>query len=56
MDVSNKLTLLQNNELLVQIEYQSQKIAELEKNNKILKERILSLENELKIHHGVEKN
>ena len=55
MDVSNKLTLLQNNELLVQIEYQSQKIAELEKNNKILKERILALENELKIHHGVEK-
>jgi hypothetical protein len=54
MDVSNKLTLLQNHELIVQIEYQSEKIAELEKNNKILKERVFSLENELEIHRNVE--
>ena len=54
MDVSNKLTLLQNHELIVQIEYQSEKIEELEKNNKILKERVFSLENELEIHRNVE--
>ncbi len=40
MDVSNKLTLLQNNELILKIEYQSNKIEELEKNNKILKDDI----------------
>ena len=42
MDVSNKLTLLQNNELILKIEYQSNKIEELEKNNKILKDKIFS--------------
>jgi hypothetical protein len=54
MDVSNKLTLLQNNELILKIEYQSNKIEELEKNNKILKDKIFSLENELEIHKNVE--
>ena len=54
MDVNSKLLVLQNNNLIMKIEYQSEKIEELEKNNKILKDKIFSLENELQIHKNVE--
>ena len=54
MDINSKLLVLQNNELILKIEYQSDKIEELEKNNKILKDKIFSLENELNIHKNVE--
>ena len=54
MDVNNRLTLLQNNQLLNQIELQSEKIEELEKYNKNLKDQIFYLENELEIHKNVE--
>ena len=56
MNVSDKLTILQNNELITQIEFQSQKIGELEENIKTLKAQISSLENELLIHRNVELN
>ena len=48
MDVNNRLTLLQNNQLMNQIELQSEKIEELEKYNKILKDKIIYLENEIR--------
>ena len=54
MDVSNKITILQNQELIVQIEYQAEKIAELERNNNILKNKLYALENDLEIHKNVE--
>ena len=54
MDVNNRLTLLQNNQLMNQIELQSEKIEELEKYNKNLKDQIFYLENELEIHKNVE--
>ncbi len=54
MDVNNRLTLLQNNQLMNQIELQSEKIEELEQYNKILKDQIFYLENELEIHKNVE--
>ena len=54
MDISNKLTILQNQELIVQIEYQEEKISELEKNNNLLKDKIFALENDLEIHKNVE--
>jgi len=54
MDISNKLTILQNQELIVQIEYQAEKISELEKNNNLLKDKIFALENDLEIHKNVE--
>ena len=56
MNVSNKLTLLQNHQLIVQLEYQSQKMAEIEKINENLKIKILDLEKQIEIHKNVEFN
>ena len=54
IDVNNRLSILQNNQLLIQIELQAEKIKELENQNKNLKDKIIYLENELQIHKNVE--
>lgn len=54
MDVSNKLTLLQNHQLIVQIEYQAQKIEELSQAKEILEKKMFELEKELEVHKEVE--
>ena len=54
MDVNNRITILQNNQLMIQLELQFEKIEELEKNNQLLKDKIKFLENELEIHKNVE--
>ena len=56
MNENNRLTLLQNNQLINELELQSEKIEELEKYNKILKDKIIYLENEIEIHKNVEIN
>lgn len=56
MNVSNKLTLLQNHQLIIQLEYQSQKLQEIEKINENLKIKILDLEKQIEIHKNVEFN
>ena len=56
MNENNRLTLLQNNQLINELELQAEKIEELEKNNKILKDKITYLENEIEIHKNVEIN
>ena len=54
MDISTKLALLQNHQLLIEIEYQSQQVEELLKKKEILEKRIFELEREIEIHHEVE--
>ena len=56
MNENNRLTLLQNNQLINELELQAEKIEELEKYNKILKDKITYLENEIEIHKNVEIN
>ena len=56
MDVSNKLTLLQNHQLIVQIEYQAQKIEELTKTKEFLQNKVFELERDIEIHKEVEIN
>ena len=54
MDVSSKLTLLQNHQLLIQIEYLTQQIDELKEKNKSLEKQIYDLSKEIEIHKEVE--
>ena len=54
MDVSTKLTMLQNHQLLMQLEYQSQQLEELTKNNEILDKKIFEMKKDLEIHKEVE--
>ncbi len=54
MDVSAKLTLLQNHQLLIQIEYQTQQIDDLKEKNKSLEKQIYDLTKEIEIHKEVE--
>ena len=56
MDVSNKLTLLQNHQLIVQIEYQAQKIEELTSSKEYLTKKIFELERDIEVHKEVEIN
>ena len=53
-DEATKLTLLQNHQLLTQLEYQSQLYEEMNAKNKILNEKIFSLQRDLEIHKHVE--
>ena len=56
MDVSNKLTLLQNHQLIVQIEFQAQKIEELNTLKEQLEKKIFELEKDLEIYKEVGTN
>ena len=54
MDVASKLVLLQNHQLLIQLEYQTQQIDELKEKNKSLEKKIYDLSREIDIHKKVE--
>ena len=54
MDVSTKLTMLQNHQYIMQIEYQSQQIEELSKNNEVLEKKVFEMNRDLEIHKEVE--
>ena len=46
--------MLQNHQLLMQLEYQSQQLEELTKNNEILDKKIFEMKKDLEIHKEVE--
>ena len=54
MDVSTKLTLLQNHQLLIQLEYQSQQIDELTSKKESLEKKVFELNRDIDIHKEVE--
>ena len=54
MDVSTKLTLLQNHQLLVQLDYQSQQLDESTKKIELLEKKIFELNKDLEVHKEVE--
>ena len=54
MDVSSKLTLLQNHQLLIQLEYQSQQLDDLKEKNAKLEKEVYDLTKEVEIHKEVE--
>ena len=56
MDVSNKLSILQNKQLMIQIDYQKEKINDLEKMNKELMNTLYEYEKEIETHQLVEKD
>lgn len=54
MDVSTKLTLLQNHQLLIELEYQSQQIEELLKKKENLEKKVFELTKDIQVHKEVE--
>ena len=54
MDVSSKLTLLQNHQLLTQLEYLQDQLSEYTKTNEILKKNNVDLKRDIEIHKEVE--
>ena len=54
MDVSTKLTLLQNHQLLIQLEYQSQQLDEINAKKDELEKRVFELTKDIEIHKEVE--
>ena len=54
MDISTKLTLLQNHQLLVQLDYQTQQLEESTKKNEIYKKKISDLKKDIELHKEVE--
>jgi chromosome segregation ATPase len=54
MDVSTKLTLLQNHQLLIELEFQSQQIQELLKKKDMLERKVFELSRDIEIHKEVE--
>ena len=54
MDVSTKLTLLQNHQLLVQLDYQSQQLDESTKKIEYLEKKIFDLNKDIEVHKEVE--
>jgi hypothetical protein len=54
MDISTKLTLLQNHHLLVQLDYQTQQLEESTKKNEIYKKKIADLTKDIELHKEVE--
>ena len=54
IDASNKLTLVQNYQLLTQLEYQSQQFDELTKKKEILEKKNYELKKDIEIHKEVE--
>ena len=56
MDVNNKLSILQNQQLGLHIKYQKERIKELEKTNIELTKKIKEYENDINMHKLVEKD
>ena len=54
MDVSTKLTMLQNHQLLVQLDYQSQQLEENKIKISMLEKKIFDLDRDLEVHKEVE--
>ena len=54
MDVSTKLTLLQNHQFIVQLEYQEQQLNKLMTKNDLLEKKISELKKDIEIHKEVE--
>jgi hypothetical protein len=54
MDVSTKLILLQNHQLLIELEYQSQQIEELIKKKENLEKKVFELTQDIEVHKEVE--
>ena len=54
MDVSSKLILLQNHQLLIQLEYLTQQLDEFKAKNKVLEKQIYDLSKEIEVHKKVE--
>lgn len=54
MDVSTKLTLLQNHQLLIQLEYQTQQIEDLMIKKETLEKKVFEFTKDLEIHKEVE--
>lgn len=54
MDISTKLTLLQNHQLLIQLDYQTQQLEESTKKNDIFKKKISDLTKDIELHKEVE--
>jgi hypothetical protein len=54
MDVSTKLTLLQNHQLLIQLEYQSQQLDEVTAKKEALEKKVFELTKDIEIHKEVE--
>ena len=54
MDVSTKLTLLQNHQLLIQLEYQSQQLEEVTSKKEALEKKVFELSKDIEIHKEVE--
>ena len=54
MDISTKLTLLQNHQLLVQLDYQAQQLEESTRKNEIYKKKIEDLTKDIQLHKEVE--
>ena len=54
MDVSTKLTLLQNHQLLIEIQYQSEQIEELLKKKEFFEKKVFELNKDLEVHREVE--
>ena len=53
MDISTKLTLLQNHQLLVQLDYQAQQLEESSRKNEIYKKKIEDLTKDIQLHKEV---
>ena len=54
MDVSTKLTILQNHQFMVQLEYQEQQLNKLMTKNELLEKKIFELKKDIEIHKEVE--
>ena len=54
MDVSSKLTLLQNHQFLIQLEYQEQELNKLIEKNEALEKKLYSLKQDIQVHKEVE--
>ena len=56
MEASNKLSILQNKQLMIHIDFQKEKINDLKKTNDELMQKVNQLEKEVDMHKLVEKN
>ena len=54
MDSSTKLIMLQNQQLLTQLDYQTQQLTENMKKNELLEKKVYNLNKDIEIHKNVE--